>query len=403
MIYRLEIENFYSVKERQVIDLVVNRKVSEEPGRLVPTYTSSPDRAPRVVALFGANASGKSNVLRAISFVAWFVRYSFQHQANTALPYQKFSTNAMIGASTRISLAFSGPENPLGSEESPTCPYAYTLVLSPRDGEADRVERESLYYRPRGSARFTRIFDRGADGRVKTAGNTGMGRELPVLEKILRPDASAISTLAQLNNALALNYIEIARTIYTNILITRFEQDEFSLLNGYARDPFLLESLNRDIRRIDLGIDDVRIIARNGAPVATFSHSGLDHPVEMALESHGTQQFVRIYPILHDALTTGGAAIVDELDGAIHPAVLPEILRWFADPARNSLGAQLWMSCHSVSLLDELIKEEVVICDKSIEGATQVYGLSDVQGIRRNENFVQNYLGGAYGGVPIIG
>ncbi len=92
MIYRLEIENFYSVRERQVIDLVVSKKVPDEPGRLVPIHDCSEDRAPRVVALFGANASGKSNVLRAISFIGWFVRNSFQHQANQLLPYQKFST-----------------------------------------------------------------------------------------------------------------------------------------------------------------------------------------------------------------------------------------------------------------------------------------------------------------------
>ena len=61
------------------------------------------------------------------------------------------------------------------------------------------------------------------------------------------------------------------------------------------------------------------------------------------------------------------------------------------------------MSCHAVSLLDGLLKEEVLFCEKAPDGATQIYGLGDIKGIRRDENFLQNYLGGVYGGVPSIG
>ena len=75
MIYKLEIANFYSVREPQVIDLTVGRKVPEEAGRLVKIHDGSEDRAPRVIAIYGANASGKSNVLRAIAFLSWFVQF----------------------------------------------------------------------------------------------------------------------------------------------------------------------------------------------------------------------------------------------------------------------------------------------------------------------------------------
>jgi uncharacterized protein len=403
MIYRLEIENFYSVRERQIIDLTVGKKVPDEPGRLVPIHDGSDERAPRVVAIYGANASGKSNVLKAIAFLAWFVEYSFQHPARQGLPYQKFGTKASIADTTRLSVTFAGREDPLASAESPTCPYVYTLELSARDEAGDRVLIESLHYRPQGTTRFIRVFERAADGNVKTGPKIGLGRELAVLESILRPDASVIATLGQLNNALALSFIAAAQAIDTNILVTRFDRDDLSLLSSYAQQADLLDALNRDIRRIDLGVDHLQILARNGAPVASFTHTGLDHPIEMPLESHGTQQFVRIYPMLHSALQRGGIAVVDELDVAIHPSVLPEILRWFSDPDRNPSGAQLWMSCHAVSLLDDLLKEEVLICEKSADAATHVHALGDIKGIRRDENFMQNYLGGVYGGVPSIG
>ncbi len=403
MIYRLEIENFYSVRERQVIDLTVGRKVPDEPGRLVPIHDGAEDRGPRVVAIYGANASGKSNVLRAIAFLSWFVQSSFQYPATKDLPYFKFQSQGAIKASTRLSVTFAGLEKPLEVGATKTCPYVYTLELSPRGRDGDRVLGESLYYRPSEAIRPIKVFDRDAAGVVKAAKWVGHGRELAVLESILRPDASVISTLGQLNNTLALSLIQSASMIETNILLTRFERDELELLTAYAQDAELLGALNRDISRIDLGVDKVEILARNGAPVATFTHSGLDHPIEMLFESHGTQQFVRIYPVLYRALALGGIAVVDELDVAIHPSVLPEILRWFSDPERNPHGAQLWMSCHAVSLLDSLLKEEVLLCEKRADGATQVYGLGDIKGIRRDENFLQNYLGGVYGGIPSIG
>ncbi len=403
MIYQLEIENFYSVRERQLIDLTVGNKVPDEPGRLVRIHDGTDARAPRVIALFGANASGKSNVLRAIAFLSWFVRFSFDRAAGSGLPYYKFQTRETINKPTVLSVTLSGLENPLSPDDAATCPYVYRLELSPRTDRRDQVLHESLHYRPRGSSRLVRILDRDASGDVTAASWVGIGRELSVLKRILRPDASVIATMGQLNNDLARKFIQSANMIDTNILMTKFERQDLDLLADYVQDKELLEALNRDIRRIDLGVDQVQILAQNGPPVPHFSHVGLDRPIQMATESHGTQQFFRVYPMLHRVLANGGIAVIDELDAAIHPVVLPEVLRWFSDPGRNLYGAQLWMSCHSVSLLDDLLKEEVLICDKSNRAATRVYGLDDIKGIRRDENFQRNYLGGIYGGIPIIG
>lgn len=403
MIYQLEIENFYSVRERQFVDLTVGKKVPDEPGRLVRIHDGTDVRAPQVVALFGANASGKSNVLRVIAFLAWFVQFSFAHPAGSGLPYYKFQTQETINKPTVLSVTLSGLENPLTPGDSATCPYVYRLELSPRTGGKDQVLRESLHYRPRGSSRLVRILDRDASGNVMAANWVGFGSELAVLKRILRPDASIIATMGQLNNNLAREFIQSANMIDANISVTKFERQDFDLHADYFQDKELLDALNRDIRRIDLGVDEVQILAERGAPMPHFFHVGLDAPIHMTLESQGTQQFFRIYPMIHRALANGGIAVVDDIDGAIHPVVLPEILRWFSDPGRNPCGAQLWMSCHSVSLLDYLLKEEVLICEKSKKAATRVYGLDDIKGIRRDENFLRNYLGGIYGGVPIIG
>ncbi len=96
-------------------------------------------------------------------------------------------------------------------------------------------------------------------------------------------------------------------------------------------------------------------------------------------------------------------AIIDELDAAIHPLILPEILRWFHDPKRNPRNAQLWMTCHNASLLENLTPSEVLLCEKDRAGRTQVYRLADINEIDVDDNFYRKYMGGMFGAIPQIG
>ena len=110
-----------------------------------------------------------------------------------------------------------------------------------------------------------------------------------------------------------------------------------------------------------------------------------------------------MFPFLALTLGSGGIVAIDEMDAAIHPVLLPVLLRWFYDKAgRNKFDAQLWLTCHSASLLDDLSKEEIVICEKDRQGCTRIYSLMDV-GVRRDDNHYRKYLSGAYGGVPQLG
>jgi predicted ATPase len=171
-----------------------------------------------------------------------------------------------------------------------------------------------------------------------------------------------------------------------------------------AQNPAISEALNRQLQRIDVGVEEMRIVTTTSGPVALFKHQGLDTDMPWQLESHGTRSFIRIFPLLLLALQRGGIAIVDELDLSIHPLILPEIVRWFYDSSRTSHNAaQLWMSCQSASLLDDLTKEEVVFCEKDNLGRSSVYSLMDIGSVRRSDNLYKKYLSGVYGAVPQIG
>lgn len=102
MIRRLEIENFYSIRETQVIDLTINAGVPEEEGRFGSLHDGSGIRVPKAVAFFGANASGKSNVLKALAFLRWFLVESFETPPDGPLPILRFADGNSLPTRIRV-------------------------------------------------------------------------------------------------------------------------------------------------------------------------------------------------------------------------------------------------------------------------------------------------------------
>ena len=403
MIFKIEVENFYSIRARQVLDLRAPANAPSDTRRLASCWRGSGDRAPKVVAVFGANGSGKSNLLRALSFVSWFVSSSFTLPANARIPYKPFNHDASLQEPTCLKLWLSGNElfDETDTVDAAKCQYTYELIID--NGVNQNVLRESIFYWPHSSGRKTRFIERLGDGTVKAGKVFGLSGYGKALEKILRPNASVISTLAQLNHPIASGIAVASSTTTSNILIDKMEIPDEMILEQYIARPELTEELNREVGRIDVGVQDLRIMKGGDGPELGFLHEGLAVAMPFFMESHGTQQFLKLFPLISDSLETGSIAIIDELDAAIHSMVLPEIIGWYHDPIRNSRNAQLWISCHSVSLLDELSKDEIVFCEKDRQGRTEIYALNDIKAVRRDDNYYKKYLGGSYGAVPRIG
>ena len=403
IVYRVEIENFYSIRDPQTLDLVVPANAPQSSDRLASCWRGSAERAPKVVAIFGANGSGKSNLLRALSFAAWFVRSSFAWAPEDRLPYESFRDKASFNRPTRLRFWLSGPEN-LGSSDqdgSPECPYCYELAIS--NGDRGNVIGEGVFFWPSATGRKTRVIERFGDGSVKASKTFGLAGYKGALDKVLRPNASVISTLAQLNHPIAAAIAAWVEGTRWNVFIEKFEFEDEDVLRRYVHDPELVARFNREIGRIDVGVRALEINQGREGPEVWFRHEELAVPMPHILESHGTRQFLKLFPLIEHSLATGAVAIIDELDAAIHSMILPEIIGWFHDPARNPNNAQLWTTCHNVSLLEDLSKDEIVFCEKDRRGRTQTYGLNDVKGVRRNDNYYRKYLGGVFGAVPRIG
>ena len=405
MLYRVEVENFYSIRELQIIDLRVAANVPDIPGRFAPVWPGSEERAPKTIAIFGANASGKSTVLKIVAFLANFVLQSFSAPPTQRIMFERFNDKEAFGQPARFAVEFgglvdlSGPNTP----DAPTCRYRYELEIGGPATEQAQVIRESLFYWPEREGKRRALFQRRQGGTVDATKAFRLGHFKASLQTVLRPNASVISTLYQLKHPEATRIWEQVATVTSNILIERGEVTDAQMVQNYAQFPMQLQLLNREIARIDLGIKEVQIAQGSNGPFFQFIHDKLAVAMPLQLESAGTRHFVKLYPMIALVLSRGGLLLVDEMDASIHPMVLPEILRWFHDPQRNPANAQLWMTCQNASLLDTLVKEEVLFAEKDSAGRTSSYGLTDITGVRREDNFYKKYLSGVLGAVPRIG
>lgn len=197
MISRLEVTNFYSLREPQVIDLRVAANVPDESGRFAPIWRDAKERAVKVIALFGANASGKSTVLRTLAFLSWFVRDSFLLPPDGSQPFGRFNDEEARDQPTRLAIRFGGPADLTKATDpaTPQCGYAYEVVLG-GEGKPEYVVYEALRYWPGVTARQVRLFERKHDGSIATGKPFGLTGYRSAIEKVLRPNASVISTLA---------------------------------------------------------------------------------------------------------------------------------------------------------------------------------------------------------------
>lgn len=394
---------------------------------LRPAY----DRARAVVpvaAVYGANASGKSNLIGGLRFMAHLVRTSPLSEPGTGIPRQPFRSDG------------EGEGEPsLFVVEIVAGDVRYTYGFSVDD---ERVLAEWLYGYPYGKKRL--LFERDSD-RISFGSSVQHRRDAELMERAVRQESLFLGVAARLG----LTDVQDAyRWIQRSLRFPRFNSylAESRVTRFIERSKRSHELLLGLLRSADLGIVDVWL-ARPSTDEALFAADAeeawsdaapggtdeLNDQAELEFdrrlvrfdkrrlalthgsgekfllrdESAGTRSWLSLLPDLIDCLDSGSVLVVDEIDTSLHPLLVRKLIEIFRSRQCNPNGGQLVFTTHDAYLLAPvggeaaLERDQVWFVEKAVDGSSRLYPLSDFQP-RNEHNLARRYLGGAYGAVPFL-
>lgn len=347
----------------------------------------------RSAVIYGANASGKSNVLKAFAFYKHFITNSFKNsQAGETIDVETFRLNA-----TTV-------DEPASLEATFTdgaFVYRYGFEV---DGQA--VQAEWLYRRVcKKRAKEVELFYR--EGGTTTVHPKSQLLQELVNKRMVRSNALLLSTAAQFNDSSSVSILNWLSG--TQVLFCSEDEQLWQSAIRHFDDEMLRERITAFARFADLGIENItkidnRIVSRHrqyddeGREVNNVAFSFNRN------ESEGTIKYFSLaYPII-DALDNGKRVIIDELDSKLHPLLVKKIVALFNDAQTNPKGAQLLFTAHDTFLLSAGLfrRDQIWFTQKDNFGATELYSLAEYK-VRSSSPFERDYLLGKYGATPLIG
>ena len=401
MLHSFAIKNFRSFKERTEVSLRLTRKASAHGW---DAKSPAGDRLAAALAVVGPNGAGKTSLIKPLAFLSWFTKNSFLQSQPTAL--------------IPVKPHFSTPDEPIEFEveasDTEDTLWRYVLKVLP-----ERVLHEAIYRKPnRKGAKFSYMFVRDWDEGEQQYSIKQEGFGLNPLEaRKVRPNASLISTAAQYGVEAAQHLVG-ARVSSNLWHAGRFDVDDaFAHATVFFQlNEVLKEKMEALLRSWDLGLSGV-VIREIEQPIklpegvrrpahhqyTTFGvhalKDGSMHELPMTEESSGTRTaFVTLWYLLN-VLSTGGIAVIDELESDLHPHMIEPLLELFASPATNPHKAQIIFTSHSVEVVNLLGKSQVFLVEKT-DCESAAWRLDSMEGVRSQDNFYAKYMSGAYGAVP---
>lgn len=419
MIIRFGFRNHRSFAEAAELSFVASA-LGDEGVNLLASPGLSKSLLPGIL-VYGANASGKSNIVSALDFM----------KNSVLLSHRVSGPNSRVPRSP-----FSLAEKPPATTSEFNIDFVIENVRYHYGFECDDTSftSEWLYAFPNGRRQV--LFER-TDGGRKFAFGREMKGPTRVIESITRPNSLFVSSGAQNNHeTLSLVYQFFERLVIIKDFIPDTpalfaNEDSFDkrivdflrvadggivshALNEIKSQPDDSRAFIKDIedvikKHVKFDGDDDALSNFSFNRPDTFRELRLGHQslggeviyMPFDTESRGTRRVVSLLGPIFSALDSGLTVVVDELDASLHTFIVMEIVRLFSNKIYNRKQAQLLATTHDTNVLSQraIRRDQVWLTEKTDRGISTVYPLTDFR-TKKNDNIERGYLRGRYGGVP---
>lgn len=418
MIKWYKFNNFHSFLDETFVDFTSGVKSSYSD---IDFQLDKNTKISKVSAILGANGSGKSNLMKPLAFLRWFLTSSFKdikQSDNIPLAVHCASTDVK----TKIEVEFCIPaifdEDKLDTIE---CRYYVEL-------DNTRVYHEELKLKT--SRLYSRVFSREYNSETKKYIfnlSKYISKDVDLIIDKTPRNASVIAFLSRFDEGEKFDEEQLSICDIVNIyfhntetnldLHGRYHEDiDRKILftsEEYEKNLDLKNAVIDILKSYDMGLVDVRLIEKtiidnNGQeknkmlPYGVHIHNGEEFMIPFHHESSGTKAAYCTLFSLASILKYGSVAFLDELDNDLHPHLLIEIIELFRNSETNKHNAQLIMSTHTPEVLKHLKKHHCFIVEKE-NSLSSVWRLDEIDGLRSQDNLYVKYMTGAIGGVPNIG
>ena len=416
MLLRFGASNFLSIKDYQELSLIAT-PLKDTPSHLCEVDGLREKILP-VVAIYGANASGKTNLLKALSFLVSGVIHSHQ-------------TGQVEGGISRS--YFKLDQNCKQTPSKFDCDFIHNNIRYHFGYliDNDSILEEWLYAYPHGTRQVW--YHR------KKNQNMYFGKFLKgknrVIESLTRINSLYLSVAAQNNND---QLLEIYKYFKDNFIFSFNNFGPVSKSSEYFLNNDYRDKLISFIKHADTGISTVKIdeievpddmkgftnklndlfsehmggtkinvsaaVEKKKISFAHKDNDGEDVFLSINSESRGTIALIKMLGPIFESLSNGKTIIIDELDTSMHSLLSRKLVGLFNNCSTNHLCSQLIFTTHDTSILSRevLRRDEIWFTEKKSDGSTEIYSLADIKS-RQSDNYEKGYLQGRYGGIPFLG
>jgi AAA15 family ATPase/GTPase len=401
MILEIRLSNFFSIKDELVLDMRAgNIKTQKTQTLQANTFAYKDEQILKSVAVYGANASGKSNIIKAIRFCCSMVFSSHNHNEDTVFSFSPFKFEGYSHKPSRFFIRFV-----IGEIEYE---YSFSLTLT-------EFITEELYYYPNG--RRAKIFTRDETcGKEKNKiyhfGQI-IRKPMDVAENTSRKTLY-ISRASQMDRDIAK---DIFRFFQVKIVFKHPLNDLSVVFEFYKNKDLLLKAL----KIVDSDIVDIKInsFGRDGfsfndnetplreltdvdkLPIFTFHKVDSNISFDFAKEeSAGTQALFGMMILILNSVNDNKILFVDEIESSLHS----KIVEYVAGLFHASASAQIIYTTHNTNLLnlDKLRKDQIYFVNKRKDGSSDLYSLFDYKDFRDTMDVEKAYLQGRFDAIPYI-